>query len=106
MHAAVEVPVHRDEVSGLVRWDERDRFIFNRGADHVVSMALIDALLSRASRSGVAPSFGMEFNHFGELTAPIVLHAVSSRSPSDKTWEFRQTGRVIARARTSGQRGE
>jgi hypothetical protein len=89
----------QSEDETTVTWDDRDPFLFNRPGDHVVSMALIDAVFNGAnSVDGTQlDTFEMDFLRFAERTDPIRLNVGHSPAGED-TFEFHQLGEVIARA--------
>lgn len=83
-----------------LHWDVNDRFLFNRPDDHVVSMALLDALevhVNRAFPLASAESIDAEFFQFAAATRAVWLH-VSGISRGRAEAAFIQDGRVIARA--------
>jgi hypothetical protein len=102
---AVELtsPLSPSDRLWVVRWHDGDAFLFNRPGDHVVSMALMDAVLSRVE-SGAAGlrgvSVDMEVVQFAERTGTITLHLTEGQPRGEQRWEFRQAGLLVARART------
>lgn len=85
----------------MVRWNDQDPFLFNRPGDHVVSMALIDAVLAGARlRAPCVVSLDMRFLRFAERDGTITLKAAGDQFHDGKTWEIRQGGEIIARAST------
>lgn len=103
-HANLDAPTH-DGVSGPgrpVRWNDQDRFLFNRRGDHVVSMALVDAVLADAASSSTSGnvSIRMEFLRFAEQSAAILLERETLGTIGQDLWLLRQAGQVIARAVT------
>ena len=84
-----------------VRWNDQDRFLFNRPGDHVVSMALLDAFLNEiASRNPSRSVIGIDtrFYRFGESAHPVSLN-ISVGSVSEVVQGvFLQDGTVIAEA--------
>ncbi|KAA9110670.1 AfsA-related hotdog domain-containing protein [Microbacterium rhizomatis] len=85
----------------VVGWDDSDPFLFNRPGDHVVSMALIEAILAAAEAhsSGRPTSVEVEFLHFAERNSPVYL-APPQRRGGDDVWELHQDDRLIVRAFT------
>jgi hypothetical protein len=85
----------------IVVWDEQDSFLFNRGGDHVVSMALTDAVLAAATstESTQLVTFAMEFRRFAELTDPIHC-SIAQRTGGMDIFTFSQSDEVTAEAVT------
>ncbi len=84
-----------------VSWDENDPFLFNRRGDHVVSMALIEAVLvalrGTSSTDVDRVGFSMDFLAFAERTSPITLR-MGAAVMGEQVVELRQRGQTIARA--------
>lgn len=83
-----------------ISWDDTDRFVFNKADDHVVSMALLNALTQRLTGTGAPPiqALSAQFYHFGDTHRPIYLAVAPSDSPGRMTAAFFQSGVSIAEA--------
>jgi hypothetical protein len=82
----------------IIGWDLADSFIFRQPSDHVVSMAIMDAVLIAIPITGrprLRTRISIEFTAFAERTAPIHL----SVDPVERQTQFTvaQGGRSLAR---------
>jgi hypothetical protein len=85
-----------------VGWNESDRFLFTRPADHVVSMALADAVFAARDERAMGArelAFDIEFAQFAESAPEIVLRPDPAVDPAIETFTFTQRHHVIATAR-------
>jgi hypothetical protein len=103
-HNEIGTPLGDETEAGwTVRWNDQDPFLFNRPGDHVVSMALIEAVLAGARRESderYSLSVDMEFHNFADRNATITLRRTGNFNPTNQRWELEQNGRIVAQAIT------